>query len=160
MVPTVMSCCFAAHAGKNRRGASKEICVKLKNIAKAIAAVLWFFIGIVSVAVGWGFFQGDTAVSVGGNTAKFQFAVGYTSAGAVFLLQAALTFLRKKTALILSIPVAIFTAFSVLNQLNQLVQGNMVVHKYLVVYGIIFLMAVLTTVVVLLGKKDEVPINA
>jgi hypothetical protein len=134
--------------------------VKLRNIAKAIAALLWIFIGLVSIAVGWGFFQGDTSVLVGGNAVNFQLAVGYTVAGTVFFLQAALTFLKKKAALILSVPVVVFTAVSVFDQLNQLVQGTMVTYKYLVMYGIILSMAVITSAVVLFGKKDEVPVNA
>ena len=135
-------------------------CVKPRNIAKAIAALLWLFMGLVSIAVGWSFFQGNPSVSVGGDPVNFQFAIGYIVAGILLLSEAALTFLRKKAALILSVPVAMFTAVSVFDQLNQLAQGTMVTPKYLVIYGAMFSMSVLTTAVVLLVKKEEVPINA
>lgn len=134
--------------------------MKTRNIVTAIAALLWLFWGLVSIAGGWSFFQGNLSVSVAGEPVNFQFAVGTIVAGILFLSEAVLTFLRKKAALVLSIPVAVFTAVSVFDQLNQLVQGTMITSKYLVVYGGIFLMSILTTAVVLLAKKEDAPITA
>lgn len=134
--------------------------VKPRNIAKGIATLLWSFMGLVSIGVGWSFLQGNPSVSVDGGPVNFQFVIGYIVAGILFLSEAVLTFLIKRAALILSIPVAVFTAVSVFDQLNQIVQGTMLAPKYLVMYGVMFLMSTLTTAVVLLVKKEEASINA
>lgn len=116
--------------------------------------------GLVSLAVGWGHFQGNPSVSVNGDSANFQFAIGYAAAGVLFLLEALVTFLRKRAALVLAIPVAVFAAVSVFDQLNQLLQGAMVTPKYLIMYGAMALMSVLTIADVVLAKECSDPENA
>ncbi|MDV2080486.1 hypothetical protein [Marinobacter xestospongiae] len=131
-----------------------------KNLAKTIASLLWLFVGLVSLAVGWGHFQGNPSVSFNGNPANLQFAVGYVVVGAILLLEVVVTFLRKKAALVLAIPVAIFSIVSVFGQLKQLVQGTMITAKYLAMYGALALIAILTITVVLLAKKGVDKENA
>lgn len=131
--------------------------MKPSNITKAIAALLRLFMGLTSIAVGWSHFQGNPSVSVNGDPANFQFAMGYTVSGIMLLLEALLTFLRKKAALILAIPVAVFAAVSVFDQLNQLAEGTMITTKYLMMYGTMFFMSVLTIAVVVLDRDGADP---
>lgn len=129
--------------------------MKPRNIAKAIAALLWLFMGLVSMAVGWNHFQGNPSVSFNGEPANFQFAMVYTLAGILLLLEALLTFRGKKAALILSIPVALFAAVSLFDQLSQLTEGTMITTKYLMMYGTMLFMSVLTIAVVVLAGKSH-----
>lgn len=71
-----------------------------------------------------------------------------------------MTLYGKKLALILSIPVAIFTVVSVVGQLDQFVEGGVIPTECLMMYGAIFLMPTLTTVVVLWVRKSGTLPNA
>jgi hypothetical protein len=116
--------------------------VKVASVAKAIAALSWSLMALVSIGVGWSLTDGNPSLSFSGDPVNDQFAMGYTVAGGFFLLQAALTFFRKKLALFLSIPAALFAATAGSEQLSQLFQGSITTSKYLIVYGFVLTIAV------------------
>lgn len=134
--------------------------MKLWSIAKTIAVLLWSFTGLVFIVVGWSYLQENPSVAVNGDPANVRFAVGYTGAGILFLVEAVLTFFKKKLALILSIPTTLFAMLAISDQLNQLIQGSILTANYLIMYGIVLLMSSLTIAVVVSAKIAEAPKNA
>ncbi|UDL06110.1 hypothetical protein [Marinobacter sp. CA1] len=122
--------------------------MKIASVAKTIAALSWSLMALVSMGVGWSLIAGNPSVSFSGDSVNDQFAIGYTVAGGFLLLQAAFTFCRKKLALVLSIPLALFAAIAGSGQLNQLFQGSIITSNYLIMYGFVFMVSILTIAVV------------
>lgn len=121
----------------------------VRSIAKAISSILWLLTGLVSLVVGIDLLHDESlSISVSENSANIQFAVGYITVGALFLVEAALTFYGKKLALALSIPVAVLMAVFVFDEVGELWEGGMVSLKYLSVYGAMLIASTLTTLLV------------
>lgn len=121
----------------------------VRSIAKAISSILWLLAGLVSVVVGMDLLNDESfSISVSGNSANAQFAVGYITVGTLFLGEAALTFYGKKLALVLSIPIAVLMAVFVFDEVGELLEGSAVSLKYLSLYGAMLLASTLTTVLV------------
>ncbi|MGF2686909.1 hypothetical protein ACQUWM_10445 [Marinobacter sp. DUT-3] len=121
----------------------------VRSIAKATSSLMWLLAGLVSLVVGMDLLHDESpSISVSGISANFEFAIGYLTVGALFLLEAALTFYGKKLALVLSIPVAVLMAVFVFDELGELWDGGMVSLKYLSLYGAMLFASMLTSVLV------------
>ena len=117
----------------------------VRSIARAVSSLVWLLAGLVSLVVGMDLLYGESlSISISGNSANVEFAIGYVTVGALFLLEAALTFYGKKLALVLSIPVAVF----VFDELGEFWDGSMVSLKYLSFYGAMLFASTLTSVLV------------
>ncbi|MFL1454306.1 hypothetical protein ACJO5Y_07645 [Marinobacter sp. GN3S48] len=121
----------------------------VRSIARAISSLVWLLAGLVSLVVGMDLLHGESlSISISGNSANVEFAIGYVTVGALFLLEAALTFYGKKLALVLSIPVAVLMAVFVFDELGEFWDGSMVSLKYLSLYAVMLFASTLTSVLV------------
>ncbi len=121
----------------------------VRSIARAISSLVWLLAGLVSLVVGMDLLHGESlSISISGNSANVELAIAYATVGALFLLEAALTFYGKKLALVLSIPVAVLMAVFVFDELGEFWDGSMVSLKYLSFYGAMLFASTLTSVLV------------
>ena len=134
--------------------------MKAVSVAKIIAAFSWSLMALVSIGVGWSLVAGNSSLSFNGDSVNDQFVMGYIVAGVLLFSQAALTFFRKKLALVLSIPLALFAAIAGSDQLSQLFQDSMITSKYLIMYGFVFLVSILIIALVVFSNIGADPENA
>lgn len=123
-----------------------------EEIIKVITSIVWVVFGCTAFAVSCSLFWGEKlSISFQGNSINTWLSLIYTGLGVIFFLQSVATYYLKKVAILLPIPFILFSLMASYDEMVRIIDGGLVIYKYLIMYISIFFVC---TVTILLIAKN------